>query len=290
MSDTPALSRPATTASSGFDLDAYLHRIGYQGPRDPTLDVLRALHEAHPLAIPFENLDPFMGRIVDLDPASVQDKLVGSRRGGYCFEHNLLFMRALKALGFAVSGLAARVLWGQPEDALTPRGHQLLRVELAGRTWIADVGFGGLTLTAPLRLDPGIEQQTPHETFRILETGDHYRLQAKVDGAWRTLYRFDLTPQYDVDYQVSSYFLSANPASRFVTGLMIARAAPGRRLALRDNSFAIHRTGARTERREIATAGELATILTDDFGIEIADRAAFIEMAAAKKIVAAGKP
>jgi N-hydroxyarylamine O-acetyltransferase len=285
MSDTPTLTRPATAASNGFDLDAYLRRIGYDGPREPTLDVLRALHVAHPQTIPFENLDPFMGKVVDLDPARVEHKLVRGRRGGYCFEQNLVFMRALEAFGFAVSGLAARVLWGQPEDAVTARGHQLLRVQIAGRTWIADVGFGGMTLTAPLLLEPGIEQQTPHETFRILETGDHYRLQAEVDGVWRTLYRFDLTPQYDVDYQISSYFLSANPASHFVTGLMIARAAPGRRLTMRGNAFAIHETGGRTERREIGTAKELAAVLEDDFGIEIPDRSALADMLVAKNIV-----
>jgi N-hydroxyarylamine O-acetyltransferase len=262
-----------------------LHRIGYDGPREPTLDVLRALHEAHPQAIPFENLDPFMGKVVDLDPARVQDKLVRGRRGGYCFEQNLIFMRALEAFGFTVSGLAARVLWGQPEDAITARGHQLLRVQIAGRTWIADVGFGGLTLTAPLRLEPGAVQETPHERFRILETGDHYRLQAEIDGAWRTLYSFDLNAQHDVDYQVSSYFLSANPASHFVTGLMIARAAPGRRFAMRGNAFAVHETGGRTERRELATAKELAAVLEHDFGIEIPDRAAFADMLVAKNIV-----
>jgi arylamine N-acetyltransferase len=139
-------------------LERYFRRIGYFGARDASLPVLQALHRLHPQAIPFENLNAFLGLPVRLDEASVEAKLVAGRRGGYCYEQNLLFMRMLKLLGFEVTGLAARVMWGQPEKAVTRRSHMLLRVELAGRTMLADVGFGGLTPTAPLRLDPGVHK------------------------------------------------------------------------------------------------------------------------------------
>ncbi|TIM20060.1 MAG: arylamine N-acetyltransferase, partial [Mesorhizobium sp.] len=202
-----------------FDIDAYFARIGYTGLRDASLETLESLHLLHPQAIPFENLDPFLGHPVRLDLASLQEKIVARGRGGYCFEHNLIFMHVLKALGFAVSGLAARVLWGQPDDAITARSHMLLRVELDGRTYIADVGFGGLTLTAPLLLRPGLEQKTPHETFRMVETGDHFRLQANVGGDWRTVYRFDMQQNYEVDYSVSNHFLSTHPTSHFLSSV-----------------------------------------------------------------------
>ena len=99
-----------------------------------------------------------------LDIPSLQHKLLASGRGGYCFEQNLLFWEALEAPSVSppLSGLAARVLWNHPPDAITPRGHMLLRVELDGRIWLADVGFGGLTQTGPLLFEPGLEQQTPH--------------------------------------------------------------------------------------------------------------------------------
>ncbi|TIT54515.1 MAG: arylamine N-acetyltransferase, partial [Mesorhizobium sp.] len=200
-----------------FDIDAYFARIGYTGLRDASLETLKSLHLLHPQAIPFENLDPFLGHPVRLDLASLQEKIVARGRGGYCFEHNLIFMHVLKALGFAVSGLAARVLWGQPDDAITARSHMLLRVELDGRTYVADVGYGGLTLTAPLLLRPGLEQKTPHETFRMVETGDHFRLQANVGGDWRTIYRFDMQQNYEVDYSVSNHFLSTHPTSHFLS-------------------------------------------------------------------------
>lgn len=270
-----------------FDIDAYFARIGYTGLRDASLETLKSLHLLHPQAIPFENLDPFLGHPVRLDLASLQEKIVARGRGGYCFEHNLIFMHVLKALGFAVSGLAARVLWGQPDDAITARSHMLLRVELDGRTYIADVGFGGLTLTAPLLLRPGLEQKTPHETFRMVETGDHFRLQANVGGDWRTVYRFDMQQNYEVDYSVSNHFLSTHPTSHFLSSVIAARALPGRRYALRNNRLSTHHLGGHTEQMEIATAAELADVLEGPLEIAIPDRAAFEAMARQKKILEA---
>lgn len=268
-----------------FDIDAYFARIGHTGGGDASLATLQALHRLHPQAIPFENVDPFLGHPVQLDLASLQKKIIAGGRGGYCFEHNLIFMRALKALGFEVGGLAARVLWGQPEDAVTTRSHMLLRVELGGRTHIADVGFGGMTLTAPLLLEPGLEQQTPHETYRIVETGDHFRLQANVGGDWRTLYRFDMQQQYEIDYSVANYFLSTHPTSLFLSTFVAARALPDRRYALRGNRLSIHHLEGRTEQKELATAVELTETLEHLLEIIIPDRAAFEAKLRQKKIV-----
>ena len=134
-----------------IDLDAYFHRVGYAGPRAATLEALRWLHARHAEAIPYENLDPLVGRPVRLDPASLERKLVRGGRGGYCFEQNLLFRHVLEALGFRVTGLAARVLWNAVEGVVPPRGHMVLRVELADGPYLADVGFGGQSLTGPLR-------------------------------------------------------------------------------------------------------------------------------------------
>ncbi|SFP81969.1 N-hydroxyarylamine O-acetyltransferase [Mesorhizobium sp. NFR06] len=272
-------------ARMSLDLDGYFARIGHAGPTDPSLATLQALHATHPRAIPFENIDALMGVSVGLDLASLQDKILSRGRGGYCFEHNLIFMHALKTLGFTVSGLAARVLWGQPDDAITARSHMLLRIELGGRTYIADVGFGGLTLTAPLLLEPRLEQQTPHETFRLIATGDQFRLQANIGGDWRTLYRFDMQQAYEVDYLVSSHFLSTHPSSHFLSTLVAALALPDRRYALRNNRLSTHHAGGRSEQREIATAAELADVLENQLAIVIPDRAAFEARLRQKRIV-----
>ncbi len=132
----------------------------------------------------------------------------------------------------------------------------LVRVELGGRTHLVDVGFGGLTLTGVLRLEPDIEQPTPHEPFRLLSIDDgNWRMQARVRGEWTTLYRFDLQRQHQVDYEVTSYYLSTNPTSHFVTGLIAARAEQGRRLALRGRDFAIHELGRRDQPAHPVHAG-----------------------------------
>jgi len=158
--------------SSTLDLDRYFARIGYTGSPSATLDVLRDLQRLHPLSIPFENLDPLTGRRVDLDLAAVFDKLIERRRGGYCFEQNKLFAHVLMQLGFDVTPMIARVLWGREPDAITPRTHMLLRVSVDDQPWIADVGFGAVTLTSPLRLQTGVAQQTTHELFRLVDAPD----------------------------------------------------------------------------------------------------------------------
>src|SRR4051794_39877223 len=105
-----------------LDLDAYLSRIRYAGPRTATLETLEAVHALHPAAIPFENLNPLLGLPVGLDVESLQSKLVTGGRGGWCFEHNTLFRHALEALGFSVTSLGARVLWNAPPGGpLGPR-------------------------------------------------------------------------------------------------------------------------------------------------------------------------
>src|SRR5687767_5778051 len=126
--------------SSTIDLDAYFNRIGYAGPRAPTLEVLREIHARHTESIAFENLNPFMRWPVLLDIPSLERKIVQGGRGGYCFEHNLLLREVLTELGFSVQGLAARVLWNAPnDDTITARGHMLLRVDSGDQTYIADV-------------------------------------------------------------------------------------------------------------------------------------------------------
>lgn len=264
------------------DIASYFKRIGYSGPRTATLDTLKALQFIHPCTIPFENLSPFLGHPVGLDWPVLKAKLLRDRRGGYCFEHNLMFMKVLREIGFSVSGLAARVLWGQPDDAPTPRGHMLLRIELNGRTWLADVGFGGLTQTAPLLLEPDLIQPTPHERFRVRHKDGYYYVQAEVLGEWRSLYRFDMSEHHDVDYVVTNYYLSTNPASHFVTGLIAARAKPGHRYSLSGNRLTVHSLDGASQRREIATVGELIDTLDTIFNIAVPDHAEFEAMVSRK--------
>ncbi|HJV62964.1 MAG TPA: arylamine N-acetyltransferase [Albitalea sp.] len=254
--------------NSTIDLDAYLRRIGWNGALRPDLATLRSLAGAHAAAIPFENLSPLLGEPVPLDLPSLEDKLVRRGRGGYCFEHNQLFAEVLRAIGFTVSGLAARVLWNRPPDAVTARSHMLLRVELPdvpAVPHLVDVGFGGLTLTGALRLEPDVEQATPHEPFRLLQHDGDWRMQARLRGQWQTLYRFDLQRQHAVDYEVANHFVSTHPQSQFVHRLMCARSAPLQRLALLDRELTVHPRQGESERRTLSTMEELCAVLERDF-------------------------
>ncbi|HVY65454.1 MAG TPA: arylamine N-acetyltransferase [Gammaproteobacteria bacterium] len=252
-----------------LDLDAYFARIGYQGPWTPTLDTLRALQAQHPLAIPFENLDSLAGRGVCLDSESLQQKLVRTSRGGYCFEQNLLFSHVLRALGFSVTALAARVVWDRPADEVRARTHMLLLVDLDGERYLCDVGFGGLTPTAPLKLAPGLEQPTPHETFRVLAEAPEFVVQARAGSAWKPLYRFDLQPQELVDIELLNFYVAGHADSPMLGRLIAARVAPDRRYGLRNGLLSVHHLDGRHEQQRLTTVGELRDVLTRIFGIAV---------------------
>jgi N-hydroxyarylamine O-acetyltransferase len=252
-----------------FDLNAYLARIGYDGPRTATLETLHAVHRLHPAAIPFENLNPLLGLPVLLDAESLQDKMVHSGRGGYCFEHNGLLRGALEALGFKVTGLAARVVWGRAEDAITQRTHMALLVELDAGQYLVDVGFGGQTLTGPIPFRVGEEHSTPHEPFRLIERKGEYLLHSKVKDEWRALYRFDLQPQFIEDYQLANWYVATHPESPFVRTLRIARSVPGRRYGLLNDDLSIHTLDEESVSRKLSSLGDLKEALVEIFGIKL---------------------
>ena len=242
-------------------LEPYLARIGFEGWPLPDLATLTRLHALHTRAIPFENLSAFLGEPIRLDPASLQEKLVARRRGGWCFEQNLYFTHVLRSIGFHVETLAARVRWNVPPAVTTARSHMLMLVDIEGRRFVADVGFGGLTLTSPLELAAGVEQQTPHEPHRFVTEGERFVLQGKIAGEWQSLYAFDLHEQLQADYEVSNWYLANFPQSQFVTGVIAARADVGERHALRNTRYAIHRRGGATERRFLASVAEVKEVL-----------------------------
>jgi N-hydroxyarylamine O-acetyltransferase len=252
-----------------IDLDAYFKRIGYAGPRDASLSTLRELHYLHPQAIPFENLDPLLKRPVKLDLASLQAKLVEGGRGGYCFEHNTLFANALRQLGFRVQEGTARVRWSVPAGVRTPRVHCMLFVEAEGEDYLADVGFGGNVLTAPLKLESRDHQTTPHEDFRLIDEDDRVVQEAKINGSWTPLYAYDFAETHPVDYEMGNWLTSTHPESIFVNGLLGARCEPGKRYAIHDNQLAIHTTNGGTQKQTLRSAAEVRDALTELFKLQL---------------------
>jgi len=264
-----------TTLDDSIDLGAYFSRIGYSGSHEASVGTLAAIQARHMACIPFENLDPLLDRPVRLDLPSLAHKLVHSRRGGYCFEQNLLFSHAIGRLGIEHIGLAARVLWNQPADEDRPRSHMLLLATLDGVAYIADVGFGGHCPSAPLRLDSEAPQQTPHGNYRLRRYGADYILLVDIDDAWRPVYRFDLCPQLPVDYVAANYYLSTSDDSHFRHGLYAALATPGERRALLGHRYTVRKDDGSSARRDLSDADEIAAVLREEFGIAVPDMACF---------------
>jgi Arylamine N-acetyltransferase len=273
--------------SSNVNLNAYFERIGFSGSIAPSLATLETLHALHPAVIPFENLNPLLGLPVELDQKSLEKKLLTDKRGGYCFEHNLLFSRVLADLDYEVRTLGARVMWNHPADAVRPVSHMIVAVDISGQTYIADVGFGSLTLTAPLRLRDGAEQATPHETFRLLDRNGTWHLEARLGDGWRLLYTFTLDDFGEADYRPINTALSSDPDSQFRTGLGAAIAPRGERHSLAGTRLSSYRDGALVERRDLMDVGELKEVLTTTFGITLPVSEALDP--ALERVVAAGR-
>lgn len=261
-----------------LDLPAYLRRIGWP-PAEPIqadLTTLRALQRAHAQTIAFENLDPWLGREVALDLTALQAKLVTGGRGGYCYEHNLLLGAALRALGYAVTDLAARVVWNLPPGLTErPRTHMLLKVSADGAGWLVDAGFGGFTLTAPLRLGERGTQFTAQAPCRLVADEAEptlERLDVQWQGKWQPLYSFGHERQRLADYAMSSWYLSHHPDSMFRLALMAALPlADGSRWTLRERRLTHHRPDGVAEARELDTPAALRQALSEIFGLRLDD-------------------
>lgn len=254
-----------------IDLDAYLARIGYAGPREPTLETLRAVHRAHFTRVPFENLDVVLRRPVRLDPASLQQKIVAERRGGYCFESNGLLMYALAALGFNVTPLAARVLLDKPPQPLPPRSHMLLMIDLEEGIYLVDAAFGAQTPPQPLTMTVGLEQATTHEPYRLRRTEDgELDLLALMAGQWSTLYRFTLHAQMPVDFEHANWFVSTHPDSFFVNNVIAAIPGEGCRHTLFNGELRTRWPDGRVETEMLADAQAIAAALRERFGLSVA--------------------
>jgi N-hydroxyarylamine O-acetyltransferase len=247
-------------------LEAYLRRIGYAGALNPTYPVLEALHLAHATRIPFENLDVLLGRSIGLDLAGLQRKLVAGGRGGYCFEHNLLFAAVLGKLGFDAKLLGAKVRHRGDKDL--PRTHMLLLVGVEGEEWVADVGFGGEGLLLPVPFGAGREARHFAWTYRIIEErAGQWLLQSRRDSAWANLYCFTLQPQTLADCVMANHYTSTHPDSPFVSTLIVQLPTPEARYILRNRELVVDRGDGSSARRTLAGDDELLDVLAGTFGL-----------------------
>ncbi len=258
----PADGTPDEWDGDRLDVEAYLARVRHHGDLSPSAGTLRALHRAHVAAIPFENLDIVLGRGISLEIDRLQDKLLRRARGGYCYEHNLLFAALLERLGYRVTRLAARVQPGRPG----PRGHMVLVVETDGGRWLADVGFGA-GLLEPIPLGGGAVSRQGGWTHGLeRREGGVWLLRSAAPVGWSDLYAFTTERQHLVDYIVYNHFTSTHPASPFVGRAVAIRTTPEVRHTIRGRELVSARPDGSTERREL-TEDEFPAVLRETFGI-----------------------
>ena len=263
---------------TGSDVAAYLNRIGFTASVKPTLETLDALHEAHVARVPFENVDVLLGRPIDLGLAALEAKIVQGGRGGYCFEQNALFGAVLRAGGFTVTDLGARVRAEGAAETL-PRSHMALRVDIEGRAWLADVGFGGDGPRHPIPMD-GETMESDGEPYRIVREDPALVLQL-FRGRWRDMYSFTFDPAYPSDYVMANWYTATFPRSPFVTGLTVQLSPKGARHILRGDTYTVRdRDGERTR---TVTPDEAMSLLIDPFGLELPD----VDTDALRRFVAA---
>jgi N-hydroxyarylamine O-acetyltransferase len=244
------------------DLDAYLARIGH-GRVTPSVEALHTLHEAHVRTIPFENVDVVLGTHPGIGLDVITTKLVDRRRGGYCYEHALLFAAVLEQLGFTVQRRVARV---QPHKN-GPRTHMLLTVEVDGQKFLADVGFGAGVLHPMPLVDGAIVDQAgwPH---RLTFAEGAWTLSKQTAEGWEQLHRHDDQPQRPLDYEVYHHYVSTHPDSPFIRKLVVMRLDHGVSRRLVGDELTIDHADGRTASRVVpapqldAVLRELDVILT----------------------------
>jgi N-hydroxyarylamine O-acetyltransferase len=253
------------------NLDAYLARIGLAPPLPPTLDTLRRLHVAHLRAFTFHNLAIQRRGGVPVDVESLERKFLGAEGGGYCFEMNTLFGAALRELGFEVTTLLARV--GPPET----RGlnHMLLRVDVDGRPWLADVGFGGEGPVEPLPLEDGVRVAQGAIAYSLRRGLHHWVLWMHCGDRSEEMYEFADAPHTAGDVEIANYFTSTHPMSIFRRSITIQRATPEERVILRPTMITLYRDGVRTD-TPIEPA-QLRRFARELFGIELGEAALLFE-------------
>ncbi len=257
-----------------IDVASYLARLNYSGPTEPTAETLRALHHAHLIAVPFENLDISLGRKIVTDENAILNKVVNLRRGGFCYELNCAFAALLRALGFRVTLLSARVARRDGGDG-PEFDHLTLRVDL-DEPWLADVGFGESFLE-PLRLEPalkrglesGKEQSDPAGIFRLVQIGERLQMEkAEPNGHWRPQYSFSPQPRRLEEFSAMCHYHQTSPESSFTQKRICSRATPGGRITLSEMRLIVTNKGQREE-RILASEEEWISTIREQFGITL---------------------
>lgn len=248
-----------------LNIDRYLGRIGARRPGSLTAEALRGLTRAHLEQVPFENLEVTeTKREPSLQVEDLYDKVVNQRRGGYCFELNKLFYHLLKDLGFACHPVAVRVVMGRPEPC--PYSHRGTVVELDGKRWYCDVGFGGLGPKGIIDMDHTGIQTIVGERFRVVwENGTCVVIRVDPDKETRML-AFRDESWLDVDFKYWNGYFATYPHSPFRNKRIAYLCTPTGWISLVDRVYTCFEAGV-TASQELPDEATVRGIIQEKFGL-----------------------
>jgi N-hydroxyarylamine O-acetyltransferase len=220
------------------------------------------------MSVPFENLDIHVGRWIVLDEERLYQKIVNERRGGFCFEQNGLFYAMLREMGYEVIRIEANVRHGDGSYGEVRMNHMALLVNLEGKRWIADVGFGD-SFTEPLEVDNPYPQRIGNEQFKIEHDGvTGYYWYPNEDGAWEIQYRFFFEAHELGDYEAACHYMQTSPNTHFTQKRVCSKATTDGRVSLSDLRLIERVGGVRTENM-LADEDEFEAILWERFGVNL---------------------
>jgi len=249
-----------------LDLDAYLARIRYAGPRTPSYETLAGLLRAHLAQIPFESFDVPLGRPIRLDAEGLQAKMVAARRGGYCFEHASLMHAALEAMGFAPLRHSSRVLLFEPRHE-SGRQHMFLTVAVDGATYVVDPGFGPFASPLPIPLD-GTPVPAEAPTHRLVRDGRDWVLLVPRDGGETPGWVSSLEVEYPIDAEMMNHYIATHPGSFFAHNILASAVTPEGRVNIMNRGAHILRGGS-AEAIELADRQALRALVAAHFGFDL---------------------
>ncbi|MBW8880976.1 MAG: arylamine N-acetyltransferase [Asticcacaulis sp.] len=253
--------------AAAFSLDSYLKRIGFAGEPRADVATLTQMMQQQARTVPFENLDVQAGKLVSIEPDDIASKILGSNRGGYCYEANGLLAMALAAVGIPYRILGARPIVPGPRKA---RSHMILLAFPNDGGWIADAGYGRFGLRQPIRLDAVEPVQQDFDSYRIVRDGEVFTIETQLGGdepGWNPLYSFNLSPFELADFIATNYYNSTHPDAIFVQKRLLVRHTETGRHILFGNALKTYEMGVLRERE--LTAAELPATVKALFDLDI---------------------
>ncbi len=243
----------------------YLGRIGFSGKLIPGPATLKEMQKKHLLQVPFENLDIHIGREIVLDPERLFKKVITNKRGGFCYELNLLFNELLCLAGFETRLVSARVTDGSGGFG-DEFDHMAIIVTINGNEYLSDVGFGEFTF-APLIILTGEKQIDERGEF-VIEKYDeeHLIVRKKKDDSYEDQYIFSLTGRSPQEFEGMCRYHQTSPESHFTRKKLCSLPFDGGRITLTGDSLKLTKESVTTE-TPLNGSEEFSRLLKEKFGI-----------------------